>query len=194
MAEMQELHRRAGEILVDALRLAPGASWSRPTPCEDWDLRALVHHVVWNNLWVAPLMHGASLDEAAAKVPEDPLGDDPVGAAIASVDEASAAFGEAGAMDRTVALSRGPSPGRVYCAERMNDLTVHAWDLARALGTDVALDAACMEAAMAYYRPFEPVLRPAGEMGPDVPVPEDSDLQTRFLAFWGRRADWSPPT
>ena len=75
--------------------------------------------------------------------------------------------------------------------ERMNDLTVHNWDLARAIGVEVALDPECMERALESFRPHEPVLRAAGELGPTIEVPEDAPLQIRYLAFFGRRADWT---
>ena len=75
----------------------------------------------------------------------------------------------------------------------MNDLTIHNWDLAGGIGLEVKLDAECIEAAMAYFRPLEKDLRVRGELGPNVDVPDDADLQTRYLAFFGRRADWRPP-
>lgn len=80
-----------------------------------------------------------------------------------------------------------------YAFERMNDLVVHNWDLAKGIGVEVELDKECVEVALAGYRMFEAVLRPAGALGPDVEVPDDADLQTRYLAFFGRRADWAPP-
>jgi len=189
---MNELHRRAGERFNSVLRQASGADWLRPTPCGDWNVRDLVHHVVSGNLWVPPLVHGETLDAVAPRLEGDIMGDDPVGVGLASTEVASAAFDESGALERQVELSRGPSPGFEYCAERMNDLAVHAWDLARALGLEVELDSACMSAAMEYYRPQEEEGRPAGMFGPPVEVAPEADAQTRFLAFWGRRADWNP--
>lgn len=193
MSEMDELHRRAGEILKDVVRRIPQGRWADPTPCEEWDLRDLLHHIAWSNLWVRPLVRGESLAEVAPRLEGDVLAEDPVGVTVASVDESSDAFAEPGALDRPVELSRGTAPAREYCAERMNDLTVHAWDVAAATGLDVRLDPGCMEAAMAFYRPLEAKGRPAGMFGPPVEVSAEADLQTRFLAFWGRRTDWEPP-
>jgi hypothetical protein len=75
----------------------------------------------------------------------------------------------------------------------MNDLTVHNWDLAKGVGIEVRLDPACMEAALDYARPFEAEWRGKGMLGPDIAVAPDADLQTRYLAFFGRRTDWTPP-
>lgn len=179
--------------MKDAVRRVPDGHWSDPTPCTEWDLRELLHHIAWSNLWVAPLVRGDSLEEVGPRLEGDVLGDDPVGVTLASVDEASAAYLEPGAMDRPVQLSRGIAPAREYCGERMNDLTVHAWDVAAAIGVDVRLDEECMERAMAIYRPFEAEGRPKGMFGPPVEVSPEADLQTRYLAFWGRSADWTPP-
>ena len=193
MTGLDGLHRRAGDVLADVLRRVPGDRWRDPTPCTEWDVRDLLHHIAWSNLWVAPLVRGESLAEVGPRLEGDVLGDDPVAATLASIEEASSAYEEPGALDRPVELSRGVAPAREYCGERMSDLTVHAWDLAAAVGVGVELDPECMEAAMEVYRPFEAAGRPAGMFGPPVETAPDADLQTRFLAFWGRRADWVPP-
>jgi uncharacterized protein (TIGR03086 family) len=191
MTEMHELHRRAGESLGAMVERVDGGQWHRPTPCSEWDVRDLLHHIAWSNLWVSPLVDGAELADVAATLEGDVLGGDPVGVTLRSIEQASAAFERGG--DRIVQLSRGPTPAGVYCLERMNDLVVHNWDLARAIGAEVALDPECMEVALTGFRTVEAQLRPTGALGPDVAVPDDADLQTRYLAFFGRRADWSPP-
>jgi uncharacterized protein (TIGR03086 family) len=190
---MHELHRRAGEILKKVVSRVRPEHMSRATPCAEWDVRALLHHIAWSNLWVAPLVHGESLEEVGSRLEGDVLGDDPVGVTLRSIDAASDAYAEPGAMDAPVELSRGTAPGREYCGERMNDLTVHAWDLAKGIDGEVELDPECMDASIEVYRPFEPFLRPAGELGPNVEIAEDAGAQSRYLAFFGRRSDWAPP-
>ena len=191
MTEMYELHRRAGEMLAANVRRIGSDQWRLATPCTEWDVRALLHHIAWSNLWVAPLVDGEDLLAVAPRLEGDVLGDHPSGVTVQSIEESSDAF-ERG-RDRTVQLSRGPTSAEEYCAERMNDLTVHNWDLAAGIGVAVRLDPECMEASLEYVRPFESDWRPRGLLGPDVAVPEDADLQTRYLAFFGRLADWAPP-
>jgi uncharacterized protein (TIGR03086 family) len=191
MTQLHELHRRAGDLLADTVKRAHDDVLHRPTPCTEWDVRDLLHHIAWSNLWVAPLVDGAELAEVAPGLEGDVLGEDPVGVTVRSIEESSDAFERAG--DRMVRLSRGPTPATEYCGERMNDLTVHTWDLARGIGIEVRLEDECMEAALEYFRPFEAELRRQGAFGPDVDVQPGADLQTRYLAFFGRRADWSPP-
>jgi uncharacterized protein (TIGR03086 family) len=190
MSEYYELHRRAGDLLAQTVRKVREDQWHLPTPCSEWDVRDLAHHIAWSNLWVAPLCDGRDLAEVAPALEGDVLGNDPIGVTLRSIEESSAGFERAG-NDTIVQLSRGPSEAWVYCGERMNDLTVHNWDLARGLGLEVELYPECMERSLEYFRPYEVVLRSAGELGPTVEVPEGADLQSRYLAFFGRRADWT---
>src|SRR5436190_8451654 len=121
MTQMHELHRRAGDRLAETVRKVNEERLHGPTPCSEWDVRDLLHHIAWSNLWVAPLVDGADLAEVAPTLEGDVLGDDPPTVTIRSIEESSGAF-ERG-RDRTVQLSRGPSSAAEYCGERMNDLT-----------------------------------------------------------------------
>jgi len=191
VTEPHDLHRRAGDLLAATVRQVRDDRLHDPTPCAEWDVRDLLHHIAWSNLWVGPLVDGKDLAEVAPTLEGDVLGDDPVGVTDRSITEASDGFERGG--DRPVQLSRGMTPATVYCVERMNDLTVHNWDLAKGIGLEVELDSECMEVSLAAYRPYEAAMRANGDLGPDVEVPDDADLQTRYLAFFGRRADWAPP-
>jgi uncharacterized protein (TIGR03086 family) len=93
-----------------------------------------------------------------------------------------------GAMDRTVHLSYGDVPGRHYAFEMSNDLWIHGWDLARAIGTDQRMDPDAVEALYHFYQPLEPGLKASGMFGPKLDPPKGSDLQTRLLAVMGRRS------
>src|SRR5439155_26136767 len=96
MIELYELHRRAGDLLATTIGEVRADQWHLPTPCSEWDVRDLVHHIAWTNLWVAPLCDGRDLSEVAPTLEGDVLGDDPIGVAVRSLDEASAGFERAG--------------------------------------------------------------------------------------------------
>jgi uncharacterized protein (TIGR03086 family) len=187
------LHRQAGALLIATVEQVQGGHLHLPTPCTEWDVRELIHHIAWSNLWVAPLVEGRRLDEVEPELAGDVLGEDPIGAALRSIDESSMAFEKAG-TDSPVQISRGTVPASEYCFERMNDLSVHNWDLATAIGVPVDLDPECMRTALDGFRPLEAMLRPMGALGPDVEAPPGADLQTRYLAFFGRRTGWTPPS
>ena len=58
-------------------RLALVTDWSAPTPDEDWDVSALVRHVIEEQQWVPLLLAGRTVGEARSRL--EPLGDDLVG-------------------------------------------------------------------------------------------------------------------
>ena len=163
-----------------------GDRWSAPTPCTGWDVRALVHHVVEEQLWAPPLYAGSTIAEVGDRFAGDLLGSDP----IATLDEAGpaalAAAEAPGALERTVHLSFGDVPGAEYAMQLVADHLVHAWDLARALGVDDTLDPDAVHAVLEWFGPTEDAWRAAGVIGPRVPVPDGADEQTRLLSMFGR--------
>jgi uncharacterized protein (TIGR03086 family) len=184
----QELHRRALAEFGERVRAVADDQWHLPTPCSEWDVRALVNHMTSENLWTTPLFEGKTVAEVGDRYDGDVLGDDPKGGWEASARAAEAAVGDAGAMERTVHLSFGDFPGREYTMQLLADLVIHCWDLARAIGADERLDSELVEQVAAWFEPAEAGYRTAGAIGPRVEVPPDADPQTRLLAAFGRTA------
>lgn len=165
-----------------------GAQWSVPTPCDRWDVRALVNHLVNEDRWVPPLLDGATIAEVGDRLDGDLLGDDPVAAWRDASEAALAAAARPGVVERTVHLSFGDFPGGAYLEQVATDHVVHAWDLARAIGADERLDPALVERAEATLAPMVDLGRAAGVFGAKVEAPPGADAQTRLLALSGRRA------
>jgi uncharacterized protein (TIGR03086 family) len=184
--ETRDLHRRACESFTATVREVRPDQWGLPTPCADWDVRALVNHVVGEDCWTSPLLEGATIAEVGDRFDGDLLGDDPVAASDAAAAEALAAIGQPGALERTVALSYGNSPAAEYVTELFVDHLIHRWDLAAAIGADTRLDEELVAACAAWLVEHEKVWRAAGVIGPRAPVSEDADAQTRLLAAFGR--------
>ena len=51
--------------------------WTHPTPCSQWDVRALVNHVAVEQLWAVPLLEGKTIADVGKRLDGDQLGDDP---------------------------------------------------------------------------------------------------------------------
>jgi uncharacterized protein (TIGR03086 family) len=83
-------------------------------------------------------------------------------------------------------VSYGPVPGSVYAGHRFLDVLVHGWDLAAATGHDYTLDPELMQACRQVIEPQLEAFRSAGALGPEIAVPADASVQTRFLAMLGR--------
>jgi uncharacterized protein (TIGR03086 family) len=67
------------------------------------------------------------------------------------------------------------------------DVFMHTWDLARATGQDERLDPGKCAQLLEGMLPMDSALRASGHYGPRVDVAEDADVQTRLIAFIGRR-------
>jgi len=162
--------------------------WSAGTPCREWDVRALVGHLVDEARWVPYLLGGGTPADAGDRFDGDPLGADPVAAWHDQSAAATAALHAEGALDRAVVLSRGETSARDYLWELTCDLAVHAWDLARAIGADERLDP---ELVRRIYQELDKDPAPLGStpglFDPPVAVPGHSDLQTQLLGLYGRR-------
>src|SRR5437773_1408237 len=85
-------------------------------------------------------------------------------------------------------LSYGDVPGSHYAFELANDLWIHGWDLARAIGADERIDPDVAETLYRFYQPLEPGLKVSGMFGPQVDPPPGADVQTKLLAVMGRRS------
>ena len=83
-------------------------------------------------------------------------------------------------------LSYADRPGEEYAREMIFDLVVHSWDLARGISADDTLDPGLVEAVYASLEP-DTDLTASGLFDQPVPVPADSDEQTKLIAFTGRR-------
>jgi len=91
-------------------------------------------------------------------------------------------------MERPVHISMGDVPGANYTLEVLADLTIHGWDLARAIGADDTIDPALLDAVEPFYERVMGTWKLSGAFGGDVDPPEDADRQTRLLALLGREA------
>jgi uncharacterized protein (TIGR03086 family) len=161
----------------------------RPTPCTEWDVRALLNHLL------GTLVMGRELlDDAPASDPTmgpgglpagDLAGDDPLDAYRKGVAGLLAAAG-GDALDRTHATPFGEMPGAVLAGFTTVDIAVHGWDLARATGQDAALDPALAEPVLAFARQTLGGDMRAPRIGPEVPVSADAPATDRLGGFMGR--------
>ncbi|WKK71403.1 TIGR03086 family metal-binding protein [Rathayibacter oskolensis] len=174
--DLQERAHTAFEI-----RLALVADWSAPTPDTEWDTRALVLHVVREQQRAHTLLTGGD---------ESPIRPEPVAADLRSewrrvTDRAREA---ARAVDPAAVLriGRDTVTALELVREQVSDVTIHAWDLARATGSDESLDDELVAAVWELFAPQEATLRASGLYAQPVAVDGDAPLQRRLLAITGR--------
>jgi len=184
MDQLLDNHRRACEDFSLVANRIPPDRWEAPTPCTDWDARALVEHVIGFHefLLLRPL-------GVRAHRPRD----DPAARWHATATAMFDALSTEGTLDRTTELpGGGSSTPRTMLAALTTDVVIHTWDLGRAAGLDVVLDpllcTAAYEAAMSAG-----VATDAGMVGPEIAVGRDADVQTKLLGLYGRDPSWTAP-
>ncbi|MDG4863164.1 TIGR03086 family metal-binding protein [Streptomyces sp. T-3] len=181
-------HGEALGLFTDRVHQVGADQWDGPTPCADWSVRDLVNHLTGEQLWVPPLVRdGATVESVGDTFDGDVLGPDPVTSWDTAADAARGAFGEAGALDRTVHLSYGDTPCAHYCAQMVTDLVVHTWDLSRAIGADERLPAPLVDYAVREVSPYAADLAKSGLFAAPVEPPPGADVQTKLLSLLGRR-------
>jgi uncharacterized protein (TIGR03086 family) len=186
MSDIVNVHRQA---LTATGRVVAGIGpdqWTAPTPCEGWDVRGLVNHVVSGNLWAAELGAGRTIEDVGDRLDGDVLGADPVAAYVASAEAAADVFAAPRALDAPCAVSYGPVPGSVYAGHRFLDVLIHGWDLAVASGQDATIDPDLVEACWEVVALQAEMLRASGMFGNQLETPAGADEATRLLALLGR--------
>jgi uncharacterized protein (TIGR03086 family) len=186
--ELLELFQRAQAQFTDRVDAVEPEQWEDEA-LPEWTVADLVAHLVTDALWVPPLLAGEPFDLIDGRFPDstsDLLGDDPLASWESAADDALSAFAEDDALIRTVHLERGPMPAAAYIQELTTGLTVHSWDLARAIGGDTELDGELVTAALlvAETLPEDGV---PGVLDPPLDVSASASPQQRLLARFGRR-------
>jgi uncharacterized protein (TIGR03086 family) len=166
----------------------PADAWTAPTPCTEWDVRALVHHLVSEIAWTIPLLGGRSVSDVGDSLSGDLLGEQPVASWDASAADALTAVNTEGAMELVIHLSRRDVTGADYVFEVFNDLAIHGWDLARAIDADETIDPTYVAVIDERIGPVIADLKASGQYGEEVVPPDGADAQTRLLALFGRVA------
>jgi len=166
-----------------ARRIAAVADWTAPTPDTEWSVRDLVAHVVEEQQWVPYLLAGQSLAQARASI--DALRND-LAAEWALYSLAATSAWQSTPADANVQLSYDTVTVDEYLREQVADVTIHTWDLARAIGADETLDDELVRAVWTVFEPQKDALQASGLFASPVPVPDDAPLQSRLLAITGR--------
>ena len=182
------LHARAVGFFVDRVATVKDDQWEDPTPCAGWDVRDLVNHVTYENVWTVPLMEGATIEEVGDRFEGDLLGEDPIGAAQAAARGATDSVAEQLPGGGTVHLSFGETPKEEYVMQLAADHLVHGWDLAVATSGETKIDPELVEALSGWFVDHEAGYREAGAVSARRPLV--GDAQHDLLARFGRDAQW----
>jgi uncharacterized protein (TIGR03086 family) len=175
MSEVVAQHGRACDGFGRAVRAASGR-WDAPSPCSDWDARGVVEHVIG--------FHDVLLLKPLDAKPTRPK-DDPPARWSVTVEALFAALAAPQVMD---------AQRESLLGVLTTDVLVHTWDLSRAIGIDVTLDAELCEIGFERAKENQERLAASGMFGPPVAVAGEASIQDRLLGLFGRDPGWTPPS
>jgi len=185
------LFAKAVESASLCIRRITPDDMGKPTPCSEWDLRALLNHLVYELLWVPDLLMGKTVAEVGTKHDGDVLYSDPQSAWQHAADGALVAIKHAD-PSAVVHLSYGDKSAEYYIVEIANDVLIHGWDIGRSLHCSVVFDEAVAKVLYDVFLPRREELASNGSFGTPVEVGSDAPIQVKLLALMGRHADTEP--
>jgi uncharacterized protein (TIGR03086 family) len=171
--QLLDRYRVASEWTLSKVEQS-GDKLDAPTPCDDWDVRHLLDHMVQTQQYFVRSARG----EEATLSPDPPesIGDDPADAYARGRDDTIATFSDDEVVERT-----GPALGIAF-----SDTLLHGWDVARATGQDTTMPPGLAQAAYDIVHGAFTDDQRKGVFGPEVPVGDDAAPQERLLAYTGR--------
>ncbi|RAJ62565.1 uncharacterized protein (TIGR03086 family) [Streptomyces sp. Amel2xB2] len=203
------LERAVGYALCAVRGVRPWALGD-PTPCADWDLRALLWHTadslaalyegIEDGYVALPDEAGPRADEAQPRPdtresgpgpesgPGSRGGGDPAAVFRARASRLLGVWTAAGGGDGgLVAVGGLPLPAAALAHAGALEIAVHGWDIAQATGLPRPVPAALATELMGTARQLVPspaVRQPL--FGPPLTVPAEADPSDRLVAFLGR--------
>jgi uncharacterized protein (TIGR03086 family) len=189
--ELFPAFERAVASTAEIVKATPAGRMGSSTPCTEWDVRALLNHVI-GTLWLAEALFG---DQAprhpmvpGGLPPGDLAGDDPAAAYAEAAAAALAAAATGDTLTRVHVTPLGEMPGPGLAGFSTLDILVHGWDLARATGQPADLDGRLAAHVLSFAEQAlaTPESR-AARIGPVIHVAADAPVTQRLVAFLGRR-------
>jgi uncharacterized protein (TIGR03086 family) len=147
--------------------------WAAPTPCDEWDVRAVVDHLL-------DLQRNFRVTMTGEAKPEDSTFRDNVAVLVD-------AFEAGGALERTVTTRLGQISGLAALNILTMEHLAHGWDVARAVGRTPSFDEAVVEREIEFALMMSPKLPPHLRRFKDPqPAPVSAPAIDRLDALLGR--------
>jgi uncharacterized protein (TIGR03086 family) len=182
-------HLRVCARFGDAVAGADG-NWDKPSPCAGWDARAVIEHVIG--------FHDVLLLRPLRAKPQRPR-DDPVRRWALTYDVLQGLLARRELFEDEVEIPPvGNNPAtrldlRQLVPALSQDVLVHTWDLARAVGADDRLDRDLCEHFYGRLPADPESLARSGMFGHPIALANDADVQSKLLARLGRDPNWRAP-
>ncbi|TQF02567.1 TIGR03086 family protein [Kitasatospora acidiphila] len=181
------LYLRTLDQLETVFAKVTPADLDRPTPCTEYDLRALLGHVIGGIHRIAYIGEGGRALDISPNV--DRVDDtDWSGALDRARARAVTAWADDAKLDRIVEVPWGEMPGRMAMVGYVMEAVTHTWDIAQAVALDAALDEELALISLDMAQKALPAERSREGLpfGPLQAVPADANGYARLAAWLGR--------
>ena len=148
-----------------------------PTPCTEWNVQALLDHMVGTLNFVASSLSATPPAQAKGSL-------EAFDAGVAAVSKAARM---PGALEKKVKSPMGEMPGQVFVMIAVSDTLIHGWDLAKATGQDTKLDPKNVEMVHGFMSMQAEAARKRKALGSEVKVPENASAQDKLMGMCGRK-------
>jgi uncharacterized protein (TIGR03086 family) len=167
--------------------------FDRPTPCPDSSVGDLVDHVgALTKGFTAVARKDVDGSEAPPKADAAHLEAEWRDRMTRDLATLADAWRDPAAWEGMTSAAGVPLPGPVAGLVALDELVVHGWDIAVAVGLPYEPSVEEVDAAMSFVAAFD-APRDGNLFGPIVPVPDDAPALDRLLGLTGRDPHWQSP-
>ena len=183
---MEPLERieKATALASEAIHNIKPDQLSAQTPCSEFDVRALMNHLLGGLEMLADAASGGK----PAMPSGDLVGD---GSDLGSRYDAGrqkllGILADGSAFGKTWSMPFGDLPGAMMAGIAFMEHLTHTWDLRKATGQDPELPSELVAELDSVVRPMDAMLRMPGVCGPAVETSSSSETD-KLMAFLGRQ-------
>ena len=186
----------AARRLADLVAGVPDGLLDAPTPCSDYCLGDLIHHVGGLALafTAAARKDRGEASDRRSKGDASQLGSDWRDRIPRDLAALAEAWRDPEAWSGMTRIAGLDLPGEVTGVFALDELVVHGWDVAQASGQPYDCDPVSLEVVHNLVAQFcAPGMdqQRQGLFGPEVTVSEDAPLLDRVIGMTGRDPNWS---
>lgn len=181
----------AARTLADIVAGIPDDLLGAPTPCENTAVRQVLAHVVGLTEAFRQAATKQSLGHSVPPSLDSALPADWRTLIPAQLIALTEAWRVPAAWDGDAEAGGVVLPAAIMATVALDEVTVHAWDLAAATGQSVTVDPDHLAILLEFLRDTDPEGTP-GLFGPVVTVPEAAPAFDRLLGLTGRDPGWRP--
>ena len=150
---------------------------SNPTPCQEWDVQALVAHTI-----------GVVTNIGGAIGAESPTGSGDLAGQFRAAADTTLASWKAIGLEGETNIGAGPMPREAAISINLLDSATHSWDIARATGQPEELPAELAGMILGICKGFvTDEIRGFAGFAPAVSVAADASPTHQLVAFLGRQ-------